>query len=63
MSQLPLPSPEEKKISDALIEVIISEIKQNDGFLPFHEYVNLVLYFPTLGYYSGNKEKIGVHGD
>ncbi|QRN40984.1 MAG: class I SAM-dependent methyltransferase [Neisseriaceae bacterium] len=63
MHQLPLPSLEEKKISDALIKVIISDIKQKNGFLPFHEYINSVLYFPTLGYYSNNKEKIGIHGD
>ena len=47
----------------ALCAEITDKIKQNNGFLPFVDYMNWALYAPKYGYYSGRNEKIGRYGD
>lgn len=48
--------------SDTLLSALIHTIKQQ-GPLTFAEYMQQVLFTPSLGYYSGNLEKIGTKGD
>jgi SAM-dependent MidA family methyltransferase len=45
-----------------LIPLIQNEI-QNQGSISFADYMSLVLYHPSLGYYSGPKPKFGYPGD
>lgn len=60
-----LPPLDEQAANDcaALCLEITDKIKQNNGFLPFVDYMNWVLYAPKYGYYSGRAEKIGKYGD
>ena len=60
-----LPPLDEQAASDcaALCLDIQEKIKQNNGFLPFVDYMNWALYAPKYGYYSGRAEKIGQYGD
>ena len=60
-----LPPLDEQAASDcaALYLDIQEKIKQNNGFLPFVDYMNWTLYAPKYGYYSGRAEKIGQYGD
>jgi SAM-dependent MidA family methyltransferase len=61
--QLPQPAPAEIKHSEALVELVISEIEKHEGRISFRDYMNLLLYAPALGYYSGGLAKIGREGD
>lgn len=45
-----------------LQEIIIQKIK-NEGPVSFRDYMEMALYYPELGYYTGLKDKIGVNGD
>lgn len=60
-----LPPLDEQAADDcaALCAEITDKIKQNNGFLPFVDYMNWALYAPKYGYYSGRNEKIGRYGD
>lgn len=60
-----LPPLDEQAANDcaALCLEITDKIKQNNGFLPFVDYMNWALYAPKYGYYSGRAEKIGQYGD
>ena len=60
-----LPPLDEQAANDcaALCAEITDKIKQNNGFLPFVDYMNWALYAPKYGYYSGRAEKIGQYGD
>lgn len=44
-------------------EIICKKIRENSGLISFQDYMNLVLYYPQLGYYSGAKDKISTSGD
>ena len=46
----------------ALSEIIIEKIK-NDGPIPFHDFMDMALYYPDLGYYTSARNKIGAEGD
>lgn len=61
--QLPLPSPEALAVSGALSAAIIEDIARHDGWISFARYMELVLYTPALGYYSGGSTKLGKDGD
>lgn len=62
--QLPEPSPDAKQSSDALKQFIIQEIQQQPHhWISFARYMELVLYTPVLGYYSGGATKLGQSGD
>lgn len=63
MENLPKPSDEDIAISTKLCQKIQQIINDNNGFISFSEYMNHALYYPELGYYSGNKDKIGQAGD
>ncbi len=49
--------------SARLGQLIIDEIEQKGGKIPFVRFMELVLHAPGLGYYSAGAHKIGVTGD
>lgn len=60
---LPTPSPEALAHSTALVHHITDVIHQTDGWISFAHYMELALYAPGLGYYSGGSAKFGAAGD
>lgn len=60
---LPLPSPQQLESSQALVRHIQSDIAANNGWISFARYMELALYTPGLGYYSGGSAKFGAGGD
>ncbi len=63
LAQLPQPGPAEVLHSSKLIDLIVNEISQSGGVIPFNEYMNHLLYAPGLGYYSAGLSKFGKPGD
>jgi len=59
---LPEPPAELKSISDELTRLIQARIDQN-GSIPFSEFMEMALYEPGLGYYSAGLQKFGEGGD
>ena len=49
------------------METTLSEIIKNkirdDGPISFHDFMEIALYYPCLGYYTSSPDKIGKHGD
>ncbi len=62
-TSLPEPSDAAKAASAALVLCIAAEIRAGDGWISFARYMELALYSPGLGYYSGGSEKFGEAGD
>lgn len=60
---LPEPTPDEIQQSQKLVEVIKQDIKEAGGWIDFERYMQLALYSPGLGYYSGGAQKFGEQGD
>ena len=60
---LPTPSAEALEQSSRLLARIRAEAAACDGWLPFSRYMELALYAPGLGYYSGGAHKFGPAGD
>lgn len=60
---LPQPDDESKKRSQLLVESIKSACLASDGWIRFPEFMNIALYEPGLGYYSGGLQKFGHKGD
>jgi len=60
---LPVPSSDALAASHALSHLIAAEIARNDGAISFASYMELALYAPDLGYYSGGSAKLGKDGD
>ena len=60
---LPTPSPEQLESSQALVRHIQSDIAANSGWISYARYMELALYTPGLGYYSGGSAKFGAGGD
>ncbi len=46
----------------SLEEIIIKRIEK-EGPISFHDYMEMALYYPSLGYYTSPGEKIGTNGD
>jgi SAM-dependent MidA family methyltransferase len=63
MSALPQPSAEALAHSEQLITLIRAEIEATGGSISFARYMQLALYAPGLGYYSGGAQKFGMAGD
>jgi len=61
--QLPEASIEAQHASRLLHNLIAAEIRQHHGWISFARYMELVLYAPDLGYYSGGAAKLGKDGD
>lgn len=53
------PADAEQAISHALSSRLADEIKRTGGWMPFPRYMEVCLYTPGLGYYSGNATKLG----
>jgi SAM-dependent MidA family methyltransferase len=60
---LPTPSADSQAISQQLTQLIQQEIKQAGGWIPFAVFMQMALYTPGLGYYSGGNQKFGQAGD
>ena len=63
MSSLPIPNAEAQAHSQQLAALIQTKISQNAGWLSFADFMQMALYTPGLGYYSGGAKKFGVGGD
>src|SRR5258705_1714559 len=48
--------------SAALRKVLAERIEAGGGWIPFDEYLDLLLYAPGLGYYSAGAAKLGAAG-
>ena len=46
----------------SLAEIIKQRIEE-DGPISFHDYMEMCLYYPALGYYTSERNKIGTDGD
>ena len=60
---LPEPSEVEKQRSLLLQDCIRVACNRADGQIRFSEFMNIALYEPGLGYYSGGLQKFGQKGD
>jgi len=60
---LPVPDSDALAASHALQRRIAAEIEQQGGAIPFSRFMELALYAPRLGYYSGGAVKLGKEGD
>jgi SAM-dependent MidA family methyltransferase len=60
---MPVPDSDAIASSRALTARIEAEIAARDGWIPFADYMQLALYAPGLGYYTGGAAKFGPAGD
>ena len=60
---LPVPSLDAQLASQQLQALIHAEIATNAGVIPFSRYMEMALYTPRFGYYSGGSAKLGADGD
>ena len=60
---LPQPSADAQAQSARLSQLIATTIDDAGGWIPFSRYMELALYTPGLGYYSGGAHKFGPAGD
>lgn len=60
---LPEPDNEAKIRSQLLASCLQEKCHQFDGWVRFSEFMNMALYEPGLGYYSGGLQKFGDKGD
>ncbi|SCY54600.1 SAM-dependent methyltransferase, MidA family [Nitrosospira sp. Nl5] len=63
MPSLPTPSEAAFQHSRAVLELIRAEIAAAGGWISFARYMELALYTPGMGYYSGGAAKFGGAGD
>lgn len=62
-NELPPPAPEALAQSEALRARIADEIRRAGGWIGFDRFMELALFAPGLGYYSGGAHKFGPEGD
>jgi SAM-dependent MidA family methyltransferase len=62
-ADLPQAPPDALAASAALHGIIAAEIAARGGWISFARYMELALYAPGLGYYSGGSRKFGSEGD
>ena len=60
---MPAPAPDALAASHSLQQLIADEIGQLGGTMAFSRFMELSLYAPRLGYYSGGAAKLGASGD
>src|SRR5471030_2528569 len=60
---LPAPSSDALAASHALQHLIAADIARHSGAISFARFMELALYAPDLGYYSGGAAKLGKDGD
>ncbi|WP_343721734.1 class I SAM-dependent methyltransferase [Herbaspirillum seropedicae] len=61
--QLPEPGEDAQAASHTLQHQIAGEIAAAGGWISFQRYMELALYAPQVGYYSGGSAKLGKEGD
>ena len=61
--QIPAPSPAAQHSCQQLCRLISDEISDNGNWIPFSRFMELALYAPDFGYYTGGSHKIGAGGD
>lgn len=61
--QWPEPTSDALAVSHTLQTMIAHEIANQDGWISFARFMELALYAPRLGYYSGGAAKFGKDGD
>ena len=59
----PQPPDEARQSSQQLCQYIHQEIITHENWLPFSRFMELALYHPEFGYYTGGSHKIGASGD
>ena len=62
-TSLPEPNAHARAASAALVAQIRAEIAAAGGAVSFARYMDMALYAPNLGYYSGGATKFGAAGD
>ena len=60
---LPEPDADAKNLSQTLCQQIEQQCDQSKGWIPFSEFMQMALYAPGQGYYSGDLRKFGAEGD
>ena len=60
---LPIPDSDAQAYSDALKRRIVDDIAAAGGWIGFDRFMDLALYAPAMGYYSGGARKFGAAGD
>ncbi|WP_137172448.1 class I SAM-dependent methyltransferase [Massilia sp. HP4] len=60
---LPAPDSDALAASHSLQQLIAAEIARHGGQIAFSRFMELALYAPRLGYYSGGAAKLGAEGD
>ena len=60
---LPAPDSDALAASHSLQQLIAAEIARHGGQMAFSRFMELALYAPRLGYYSGGAAKLGADGD
>ena len=60
---LPIPDSDAQAYSDALKRRIVDDIAAAGGWVGFDRFMELALYAPAMGYYSGGARKFGAAGD
>ncbi len=60
---LPQPDPDAQEASRALTARIAQDIDRHGGWISFARFMDLALYAPQLGYYTGGAAKLGSAGD
>jgi SAM-dependent MidA family methyltransferase len=63
MALLPIPDAESQALSQQLAQLIQQKIKNAGGWISFADFMQMALYTPSLGYYSGGAKKFGMAGD
>ena len=61
--ELPAPAAEQAACSEQLAGLVRQEIAAAGGSIPFSRFMEMCLYTPGLGYYSGGQRKFGAGGD
>ncbi|MBI4742695.1 MAG: SAM-dependent methyltransferase [Betaproteobacteria bacterium] len=59
----PAPDPDALAHSAALVRLVADEIGRAGGWIGFNRFMELALYAPGMGYYSGGAHKFGEAGD
>jgi SAM-dependent MidA family methyltransferase len=62
-SRLPALDASAQQHSEAVVAHIQQQIDQQGGWITFADYMQMALYTPQLGYYSGDANKFGRSGD
>ncbi len=60
---LPAPDTDALAASHSLQQLIAADVERHGGAIAFSRFMELALYAPRLGYYSGGAAKLGASGD